>query len=36
VKARTSTANGNTWLTPSFWISMITFAITIGTLIWKL
>lgn len=36
VKARTSTANGNTWLTPTFWISMASFAITIGTLIWKL
>lgn len=34
-KARQSTANGNTWLTPSFWISIITFLSSMGVLIFK-
>lgn len=32
-KARQSTPNGNSALTPSFWISIASFAMTIGTLI---
>ena len=35
VKARQSTANGNTWLTPTFWISIASFLTTIGVLIFK-
>lgn len=35
VKANQSTANGNNYMTPSFWISMVTFATTVAVLITK-
>lgn len=35
VKARQSTANGNSWLTPTFWISIASFLTTIGILIFN-
>lgn len=35
VKARQSTANGNAWLTPTFWISIASFLTTIGVLVFK-
>lgn len=34
-KARTSTPNGNSFMTPSFWISIASFALTIGLLFKK-
>lgn len=34
-KARTSTANGNSWLTPTFWISIASFLASISMLIFK-
>jgi polysaccharide export protein len=34
-KARQSTANGNSWLTPTFWISIASFATTIALLFIK-
>lgn len=34
-KARTSTPNGNSVLTPSFWISIASFAVTIAVLVIK-
>lgn len=35
VKANQSTANGNSYMTPSFWISMFSFATTIAVLLTK-
>lgn len=35
VKANQSTANGNNYMTPSFWISMVSFATTVAVLITK-
>lgn len=35
VKANQSTANGNSYMTPSFWISMVTFATTLAVLFTK-
>ena len=34
-RGRQSTANGNAWLTPSFWISIASFLTTVGVLIFK-
>lgn len=34
-KARQSTPNGNTWLTPTFWISIASFAMTVALLFIK-
>jgi polysaccharide export outer membrane protein len=33
VRKRTTTANGNSFLTPSFWISMVSFATTLVLLV---
>lgn len=35
-KARTSTPNGNSALTPTFWFGVVTFAVSMGTLIYTI